>query len=146
MASLKVKRSPACSDPETVLSRVGDVTKMILRLVRRYRVLVFLILVCSLMLVMIIFPAVGRLVVNGINVIRYRFVDEADLQNKTFLLTINHDVGRLGNKMFKYATLLGVAKREKRQPFVFPYTADVDMEDMFNLAHVEHHTQYRTFW
>ncbi|CAL1534250.1 unnamed protein product [Lymnaea stagnalis] len=55
------------------------------------------------------------------------------------LLTVNHDNGRLGNKMFKYASLLGVARANGRHPFVNPYEADLDMARVFNLTHVELH-------
>lgn len=55
------------------------------------------------------------------------------------LLTVNHDRGRLGNKMFKYAALLGVARANGRRPVVNPYVADVDMAQVFNLTHVERH-------
>ncbi|BFZ21494.1 hypothetical protein BsWGS_24534 [Bradybaena similaris] len=58
------------------------------------------------------------------------------------MLTINHDTGRLGNKMFKYASLLGIAKSEGRRPFVLPYTQEVDMESIFNLTFVEHSPAY----
>lgn len=60
--------------------------------------------------------------------------------SRDLLVTINHDTGRLGNKLFKYASLLGIARAAGRRPFVNPYTADLDMTQIFNLTHVELHS------
>ncbi|XP_059156954.1 galactoside alpha-(1,2)-fucosyltransferase 2-like [Physella acuta] len=61
------------------------------------------------------------------------------------MLTIDHDVGRMGNKMFKYAALLGVAHETGRVPVVNPYTADIDMLKVFQLTHVGSYPEASTW-
>ncbi|XP_059156897.1 galactoside alpha-(1,2)-fucosyltransferase 2-like [Physella acuta] len=52
-------------------------------------------------------------------------------------VTINHDQGRLGNKLFKYASLLGIARSNGRVPVVGPYVDGVNLAGIFNLSHVD---------
>ncbi|CAL1534252.1 unnamed protein product [Lymnaea stagnalis] len=65
----------------------------------------------------------------------------ADGTSVTYSLTINHDQGRMGNKLFKYASLLGLARTHGRHAFVNPYKEDLDMAKVFNLTHVEKHSE-----
>ncbi|CAL1534255.1 unnamed protein product, partial [Lymnaea stagnalis] len=60
-------------------------------------------------------------------------------QNEPFLITINHDNGRLGNKLFKYASLLGIAHASGRRAFVAPYSPKQDLAKLFQLSRVENH-------
>ncbi|CAG5119085.1 unnamed protein product [Candidula unifasciata] len=101
------------------------------RLFRKFKILQYLGAILFLFSLLKLYPSIkNRLIGQGLDA------------NRTYMLTVNHDSGRLGNKMFKYASLLGIAKREGRKPFVLPYTQDVDMESVFNLTFVAHHTQF----
>ncbi|CAL1534257.1 unnamed protein product [Lymnaea stagnalis] len=52
-------------------------------------------------------------------------------------ITITHQMGRMGNNMFEYASLLGIARAQGRHPFVNPYGRDHNLPHVFNLTHVE---------
>ncbi|CAL1534249.1 unnamed protein product [Lymnaea stagnalis] len=63
----------------------------------------------------------------------------ADPGGRALYLTIDHEYGRMGNKMFEYASLLGIARGQGRHPFVGRYRNGVDLAAVFHLTHVEDH-------
>lgn len=56
-----------------------------------------------------------------------------DLSGNLFITIQGLESGRLGNHMFKYASLLGIARAMNREPIISP---GLKLDAVFNLRHV----------
>jgi hypothetical protein len=56
--------------------------------------------------------------------------------NITYLTTTHLGHGRLGNQMFRYASLIGIARAQGRKLVIAP--ENTDLEQTFKLTHIEY--------